>query len=456
MNIPRRNFITTTGGVILGNTLLDTHTAKAQVQSNKPNILVILVDDLGFGDLSCYGGRYLYTPHLDRLAEEGMRFTNAYANCPVCSPTRAALLSGRYQEFVGVPGVIRTHENNSWGYLLPEAKLLPKFMKDAGYNTAMVGKWHLGLESPNTPNERGFDYFHGFLGDMMDDYYTHRRHNINYMRLNDTQIDPKGHASDLFTQWTCEYLLSYKEEKPFFLYLAYNAPHTPIQPPEDWVKRYKERHPDASEKQAKMAALIEHMDDGIGQVLNTLDETGLADNTLVIFASDNGGREDLGANNGPYRSGKGTMYEGGIRVPMIARWPGHTPAGSETTRIAMSMDIMPTIVQATGAGVDTQHEGVSFLDTLQGTYQPTIERDLFWGRKEGGGFFQGGRIEAIRRGDWKLLRSKPKGPYELYDLANDPMESSNMADQNHEKREELAAALEAQLERYAKVPWQKN
>ena len=158
----------------------------------KPNVLVILADDLGYGDLSCYGATDLKSPNIDKLVAAGMRFDNFYANCPVCSPTRAALLTGRYPDLVGVPGVIRTHIKDNWGYLFPQAVLLPQMLKRAGYHTAIVGKWHLGLASPNLPNERGFDHFHGFLGDMMDDYYNHRRHGFNYMRLNDKEIDPRG------------------------------------------------------------------------------------------------------------------------------------------------------------------------------------------------------------------------------------------------------------------------
>jgi arylsulfatase A-like enzyme len=174
--------------------------------SGRPNVLVILVDDLGYGDLSSYGATDLQTPNIDGLVTSGMRFESFYANCPVCSPTRAALLTGRYPDLVGVPGVIRTHITDNWGYLFPQAILLSQVLKRAGYHTAIVGKWHLGLAAPNTPNERGFDHFHGFLGDMMDDYYNHRRHGFNYMRLDEKEIDPEGHATDLFTQWAIDYL----------------------------------------------------------------------------------------------------------------------------------------------------------------------------------------------------------------------------------------------------------
>ena len=298
--------------------------AAASAAGGRPNILVILADDLGYGDLSSYGATDLKTPNIDGLVAAGMRFDSFYANCPVCSPTRAALMTGRYPDLVGVPGVIRTHVTNNWGYLLPQAVLLPQMLKRGGYHTALVGKWHLGLTSPNTPNERGFDHFHGFLGDMMDDYYTHRRHGFNYMRLNDKEIDPEGHATDLFTQWASDYLRerSQTKDQPFFLYLAYNAPHAPVQPPQEWLDRVKQREPGISDQRAKLAALVEHLDAGIGKVLAVLKETGLSDNTLVIFTSDNGGQLNLGSMNGPWRAGKGDMYEGGLRVPMCAVWPG--------------------------------------------------------------------------------------------------------------------------------------
>jgi arylsulfatase A-like enzyme len=257
----------------------------------KPNILLILVDDLGYGDLSSYGAIDLQTPNIDSLMNAGMRFDRFYANCPVCSPTRAALLSGRYPDLVGVPGVIRTHPPDSWGYLDPEAVMLPEQLKLAGYHNAIIGKWHLGLESPNTPTERGFDFFHGFLGDMMDDYYDHRRHGRDYMRRNKDLIHPVGHATDLFSQWASDYIHGRKDQKdPFFLYLAYNAPHTPIQPPDSWYQRVKAREPNITDRRAKLVALIEHMDYGIGTVIEALKVSGQLDETLIIFTSDNGGQ----------------------------------------------------------------------------------------------------------------------------------------------------------------------
>ena len=451
----RRDFLKTSAGALCGaaaGCAASLAPAGDAPVTTKPNLLILFVDDLGYGDLSSYGAPDLKTPHIDRLVAEGMRFSNAYANCPVCSPTRAALLTGRYQELVGVPGVVRTHPQNSWGRLTPEAKLMPQLLKPAGYTSAIIGKWHLGLASPDTPTERGFDFFHGFLGDMMDDYYTHRRHGINYMRKQTEEIDPKGHATDLFTDWACQYLRGVRPGKPFFLYVAYNAPHTPIQPPKEWIEKVKQRETGIADKRAKLVALIEHMDDGIGRVLKTLDETGLAPGTLVVFASDNGGQTSVGARNGPVRAGKGTLYEGGIRVPMAVRWPGRIKAGSRTGRITLSMDILPTLLEAAGASVKHEIDGVSFLPTLLGRDPAEPKRDLFWGRREGGPF-KGGTIEAVRRGDWKLLRPMPGKPLELYNLKDDPQEQKNRATSEPATFKELKAALDAQLARYAKVPW---
>ena len=429
-------------------------TAAEHEAAGKPNILMILVDDLGYGDLSSYGATDLKTPNIDNLMAAGMRFDNFYANCPVCSPTRAALLSGCYPDMVGVPGVIRTHITNNWGYLSPHAVLLPKLLKPAGYHTAIIGKWHLGLESPNTPIERGFDHFHGFLGDMMDDYYNHRRHGNNYMRLDGKEIDPEGHATDLFTQWAIDYIDDRaKSNRPFFLYLAYNAPHTPIQPPEDWLDRVKKRQPGISDRRAKLVALIEHLDDGIGKVIATLTDAGVSDNTLVIFTSDNGGQLGAGANNGPLRAGKQDMYEGGIREPMCAVWAGRIKPGTRSGRVALTMDLYPTICEAAGAKINHQIDGRSILPTLLGKSQPDKDRFLFWVRREGGGY--GGRAYyAARYGDYKLLQNNPYEPMELYNLKDDPQEQKPLG-RNHKMYRQLFTALRNHIIEAGAVPWQK-
>ena len=422
----------------------------------KPNLLIILSDDQGRGDYSAFGTPDIRTPHMDRLFREGLTFENFFANSCVCSPTRAALLTGCYPDRVGVPGVIREEEpRDSWGWLSPKTRLLPQFLKATGYQTALVGKWHLGLTSPNTPTERGFDFFHGFLGDMMDDYWTHLRHRQNLMRRNQEVITPTGHATDLFTQWACAYL----EERakvggPFFLYLAYNAPHDPIQPPPEWVEKVTRRQPGISEMRARLVALIEHLDAGIGQVLETLDRTGLATNTLVIFTSDNGGVLRNGANNGPWRSGKEHVYEGGLRVPAAARWPGVIAPGSRTDRITLTMDIFATVGAAAGAEAPQGCDAVSFLPTLRGRPEPVGPRDFYFVRREGGFAYGGKTIEAYRRGEWKILQDSPYAPLELYNLRTDPQETNNLAMQRRGIFDQMATALREQVQRAGRVPWQ--
>ena len=425
--------------------------------AERPNIVVILADDHGRADYSAFGTKDLRTPHIDRIFREGMTFDNFYANSCVCSPTRAALLTGRYPDRVGVPGVIRDMPEDSWGYLAPDAVLLPQQLKAAGYHTAIVGKWHLGLDSPNTPTERGFDFFHGFLGDMMDDYWTHLRHGQNFMRRNFEVIEPEGHATDLFTDWACAYLEERAAaEKPFFLYLAYNAPHGPIQPPETWWKKVMEREPQASPLRQKLTALIEHMDDGIGRVLATLDRLKLAENTIVVYSSDNGGLLGEGANNGPWRSGKTHMYEGGLRVPAAVRWPQRVAAGSMTDRTALTMDLFATCCEAAGAVVPEGCDAESFLPTLLGKPQAASQRDLYFCRREGGANYGGKTIEALIRGPWKLLQDSPFAPLELYNLRDDPQETTNLAQKEKGVFRDLSTALRKQIQIGGETPWQRG
>ncbi|MDP7250728.1 MAG: sulfatase-like hydrolase/transferase [Planctomycetota bacterium] len=422
---------------------------------SRPNILIILADDHGYGDVTCYGGPNLQTPNLDRIAESGMRFTRFYANSSVCSPSRAALMTGRYPDLVGVPGVIRTHPENNWGYFDPAAITLPQMMGRAGYTTALFGKWHLGLDAGSHPCARGFEHFRGFLGDMMDDYYTHLRHGFNYMRQGEVEIHPEGHATDLFTDWSCEFIREQQEsDRPFFLYLAYNAPHTPIQPPDNWVAKVKAREPEVSDRRAQYVALVEHMDSGIGRVLETLEETGALANTLVVYTSDNGGQANVGAFNGPLRGQKGDMYEGGIRVPACAMWPGNIQAGAETDQIAILMDLLPTACELAGVDVDHQIEGRSILPTLLNEKQNFDDRSLYWIRKEGNHDFLGLDQHAIRHGDLKLLHNRPFLPLEMYDLAADPLEENDLTQSEESQFKEMARLLRGQIQQAGSIPWQ--
>ena len=422
----------------------------------RPNILLILTDDLGWNDLSIYGAKDLRTPHIDALCRAGMRFDRFYSNSPVCAPTRASLMTGRYPDRVGVPGLIRSLPDNNWGFLDPSAVLLPSRLKSAGYHTAHVGKWNLGFDPPNLPNDKGFDHFHGWLEDMMDDYWLHRRHGRNYMRSDTQVIDPSGHATDLFTQWSADYIHARaKEPRPFFLYLAYNAPHFPVQPPKEWLDRVLKREPGIGPKRASLVALIEHMDDGIGKVMKALNESGQYDNTLVIFTGDNGGNLSDSAGNGPLRDGKQSMYEGGIRVPTALSWPGVIAAGSISNGLNLSMDIFPTIMDLAGLSRGEQTDGRSFLPTLLGTPEVAEERPLYFIRREGGERYGGKAYHAIRLGDWKLLQNSPFQPMELYNLREDPMEQNDRINTEPAIYRKLNALLMQHIQEGGKTPWQR-
>lgn len=424
--------------------------------ATRPNILLIFTDDHGIGDVSAYRQADVRTPHIDRLAAEGMLFSSMRANATVCSPTRAAILTGRYADRVGVPGVIRTHPQDSWGWFDPSKPTLANNLKNAGYHTAIVGKWHLGLTTPNTPNERGFDFFHGFLGDMMDSYTNHRRHGNNYMRRNLDVIEPEGHATDLFSQWAIDYLRerSNAAAKPFFLYLAYNAPHFPIEPPVEWLNKVNAREPGMDEKRARNVAFVEHLDDGIGRVLAALKETGLEENTLVVFTSDNGGSLPHGQNNDPWRDGKQSHYDGGLRVPFIVRWPGVVAAGSTSDYVGLTFDVFPTFLELAGAASPPDLDSVSLAPILRGEPAPAGIRDMYFVRREGGIRHGGNSYEAIIRGDWKLLRNDPYSPLELYNLRSDPGETTDLAATNKPMFNELANALRAHVQRGGRTPWQ--
>jgi len=420
----------------------------------RPNILLIFTDDQGYSDVSTYGATDVRTPNIDRLGAQGMLFTAMRANCTVCSPSRAALLTGRYADRVGVPGVIRTQPVDSWGYFNPKGPTMADALKQAGYHTAIIGKWHLGLEAPNLPNERGFDFFHGFLGDMMDSYTTHLRHGKNYMRRNAEVIEPKGHATDIFSDWAVEYLRERVKAKdqPFFLYLAYNAPHFPIEPPAEWLARVKNRAPQLDERRANNVALVEHLDAGIGRVLAALKENGLEENTVVVFTADNGGSLPHAQNNDPWRGGKQDHYDGGLRVPFLARWPAQIQAGSRSDYAGLNFDLFPTFLELAGVKPATDLDAISLVPVLQGG-TITTPRDLYFVRREGGVAYGGKSYEALIRGDWKLLQNDPFSPRELYHLKSDPQERTNLAATNRKMFNELSAALRQHIQRGGATPW---
>ena len=439
----------------LGLTLLSAVVFSPELKAQqKPNILLILADDMGYGDLSCQGATDLKTPNIDRIFSEGIRFRNCYANSTVCSPSRAALMTGRYPDLVGVPGVIRTHEDNSWGFLSPEAVLLPKELKKASYHTAIVGKWHLGLEAPNLPNMKGFDEFYGFLGDMMEDYYTHIREGNNYMRMNDKVVSPEGHATEIFTGWALDYLKKQEKSKePFFLYLAYNAPHDPIQPPEEWLAKVKARETGISEKRARLVALIEHLDDNIGRVLKQLERSGQINNTLIIFVSDNGGNLNFGANNGPYRGGKGDLYDGGIRIPGGMMWKNVIAPGRTSDHLMLLMDIYPTICEIAGIRIQHSVDGISLLPVMKGEKSAQDSRTVFFMRREGGPQYAGQIYFSARTGPFKMVQNTPFEDRQLFNIENDPFEKNPLQKNGSKEYQQLMRQLSGHIGLSGAVPW---
>lgn len=400
-----------------------------------PNILLIVADDLGWADIGYHGRDDIETPHLDALAQAGVKFAQAYANSSICSPTRASLFTGRTNTTTGMHGVVRGDQPlNTWGYWNPFVPSLVQDFRDQGYTTAAIGKWHLGTSPPNLPEARGFDHFKGLLSGVLDDNYHHLTRGSNMMRENNQVISTTGHITDLLTQWSIDFLQDHAATdfdsasplQPFFLYLSYTAPHAPIQPPPAWLARVEAREPELEPMRAGYVALVEHMDDGIGQVMATLRELNLAENTIVIFTSDNGGMANYGGRNGPYRDGKGSMYEGGLRVPAFLVWPNHVAPGSTTDEVVTTMDYLPTLMELVGIEITDDIDGLSFAPLLRGKPQPSRDFSLFFAKRSGR-FRWGGNLSfAVRRENLKLLQSDPFGPIEMYDLATDPTETHDL------------------------------
>ena len=411
-----------------------------------PNIVLIVADDLGYGDLGCYGGRRARTPHLDRLAQEGLRLTDFHANAASCSPTRAALLTGRYQQR---SGVVEPLGERSPG-LPDEARTIAEYLKSAGYATGVFGKWHLGSrpDSRALPNRQGFDVFCGARHGGID-YISHVD---RYGRLDwwhdEQSVDEPGYATDLLTKHAVRFIEA-QRGKPFFLYLPHLAVHFPWMEPEDESYRkvggdYDNKlktgpHP-PGEVPSVVDKMVERLDDGVGQVMDCLRRCDLDRNTLVIFTSDNGGYVNYAgarnvSSNAPLRGGKIGMYEGGHRVPCLARWPGRIAAGGVHDATTMTMDLLPTFLEMVGlplppADGPTALDGVSLAPVLfRG--EPLAERTLFW---------QTGDMKAVRRGSWKVV-IEHDGPAQLYDLTTDLAERKNLAAQEPDRLRAMLDAL---------------
>jgi arylsulfatase A-like enzyme len=419
----------------------------------KPNVIVIVADDLGYADIGFQGCKDIPTPHLDRLAKGGVVCTNGYVSHPFCSPTRAGLLTGRYQQRFG-------HEHNpTWE---PENKdlglpldqvTLADVMKKAGYKTGAVGKWHLGAHPSFHPNRRGFDEYFGLLGGGHQ-YLDHNQFKTNPVKAkqeyfiplvrNEKPVEENEYLTDALGREAAAFVETQRKD-PFFLYLAFNAPHTPLQAPEKYLNRVKDI---ADEKLRTYAAMVCGMDDAIGKLLAKLKEHQLDENTLVFFFSDNGGPISVtNCRNTPLRGAKGQVYDGGVRVPFLVSWPARLKSGKFDGAVS-SLDVFPTVAAASGAGSkDLRLDGVDLLPHLRGEARDSLaERVLYW-RMGGGLNF------AVRKGSLKLVRIA-KQPAALYDLSADIGESKNLADRQPETVAALEKALTAWNETLVAPRWQ--
>jgi arylsulfatase A-like enzyme len=387
----------------------------AAADAKKPNILLIYVDDMGYGQLGCYGNKDIPTPNIDALAKEGVRFTQGYVSAPLCSPSRAGLMSGHYQERFG-------HDDNNVANDFPKTEVtLPERMKALGYDTAMVGKWHLGALPGELPMDRGFSEFFGSLGNPGSYFTPHQFIDSRVSPTPGTMTKPGFYTTDAYTDRSCEWITNHRD-KPWFLYLAYNAVHAPYDATQKYLDRFK-NEPDP--KLRKFKALFSNLDDGIGRVMQTLHDTGEDQNTLIFFISDNGSPYRDAGMNGPLHGYKYQVWEGGIRIPYMMVWKGKLTPGTLYEKPVVNLDVMPTCVVAAGGQVDPawKLDGVDLVPYLTGAQTGIPHEELDW-RIDG--------MWAARKGDLKLLHQPdPKMPMmtlpQLFDLSKDLGEQNDLA-----------------------------
>ncbi len=446
--ITRRRFLAQTAGLTALTAVLPGCRSAGSPKARAHNIILIMADDLGYGDVGCYGCTDIRTPAIDSLADQGVRFTTFYANAPECTPTRTALLTGRYQHRVGglecalgignvgrYDDAIRLRQTNDMGLPVEEISIA-RILKGAGYATAICGKWHLGYEPKFFPLNHGFDYWFGQVGGSID-YFHHCEYTGQpALYLNDKPIEREGYLTDLITDEAVKFIRRW-QNTPFFLYVAYNAPHTPYQGPDD---KKDEPVPQADYNKgsrATYAAMVERMDEGIGKILKTLKDIKIADNTLVIFMSDNGANKT--GNNQPFSGYKGNLFEGGIRVPCIARWPGVLEEGTVSNQPCITMDFSRSIVRAAGTKPPQNRpfDGIDILQTLE-TKQLVRKRTLFWRARRGER-----TRKAVRDGLLKYIRLQEGDDIKeyLFDLQKDPAEKNNLLSEREEDVRKLKLLL---------------
>ncbi len=423
--------------------------------ADRPNVVLIMTDDVGYGDIGSYGAPDVNTPNLDRMADDGVMFTDFYANGPLCTPTRVGLVTGRYQGRVAIERALGHESSGDPGGLPATGRSLPQLLKTNGYATGLVGKWHLGHKDAFSPSAHGFDYFFGFKAGYID-YYAHTDGGGQLdLFENDTRVDVPGYMTDLITERSVEFI-EQNAQRPFFLSVQYNAGHWPYQPPDKpSVARDNARHlqpyDPATGTREDYVAMLERADDGIGEILAALADQGLAENTMVIFTNDNGG--EWLSRNAPLFHRKWTLWEGGIRVPTIFRWPGRIPPGRVTHQVGITMDLTATILAGTHTTVpeEARLEGINLLPILEGQ-TPEVERNLFWRTRVGNQFQR-----AVRSGDWKLLVDGRATL--LFNLDSDIGERFDMANQRQDiarRLRQLLTEWEADVDAEAKAFQQGN
>lgn len=388
----------------------------------RPNVILILADDLGYADIGVHGCRDIPTPHLDALAARGVRCSNGYSSHPFCSPMRAGLMAGRYQHRFGYVSNVPYDPQNIHLGLPTSEKTIAQRLQEVGYRTGMSGKWHLGASHLHHPNKRGFDFFYGFLGGGHDYFEVDLRRPMGegYAQPLDRNGKPENLETYLTDALTREAVgfIGRNQEHPFFFYLAYNAPHTPMQAPEDLLVKFLDI---ADPKRRAYAAMVHAMDRGIGEVMAALDRHGLRETTLVFFLSDNGGPSFANASsNAPLRGDKGDVYEGGIRVPFLISWPGTLPEGAVYDHPVISLDISRTALEVGQARLVPKLDGVNLIPFLSGQDEAPPHQALFWRKDDGTAW-------AVRSGNTKLLMTRDRSAEELYQLDSDLAEQRNVA-----------------------------
>lgn len=454
----RREFLKEMTGITVTATALSHFASKAESERHKPNIIFILADDLGYGDLGCYGQKQIKTPNLDKMASEGVRFTDFYAGSTVCAPSRCVLMTGLHTGHCRIRG-------NALYPLKPEDVTVAELLKQAGYTTGLIGKWGLGeASSTGIPNRQGFDYFFGYLNQVhAHNYYPEFLwQNQKKVKLDNVVVRPKkGYAKkhggtaekrvdyshDLFTKETLRFIDNNKNQ-PFFLYLAYTIPHANNEA--HILKRHGMEVPDYGiyknkdwpEPQKGLAAMITRMDRDVGRILQRLKQRDIDENTIVFFSSDNGphreggNKPDFFDSNGPLRGIKRDLYDGGIRMPMIIRWPGRALAGVVSDHVGYFADFLPTAVELAGVKLPNEVDGISFLPTILGyTRKQKKHEYLYWE------FYERGSAQAVRMEQWKGVCKPFGGEIELYNLKTDIGEQHNIAGQHPDIVNKIRTAM---------------